>query len=114
MNDLASKRCQPCTGATPALEQSQVSALLQLLHPDWVLDAEGKRIERQFTFKNYYQAIAFVNAVAWLAHRQNHHPDMVVTYNTCRVSYCTHAINALSENDFICAAGVDQLLAATE
>jgi 4a-hydroxytetrahydrobiopterin dehydratase len=114
MNDLVSKRCQPCTGTTPALEQSQIRALLKLLHPDWALNVDGKSIYRQFTFKNYYQAIAFVNAVAWLTHRQNHHPDMVVTCNTCRVSYSTHAINALSENDFICAAGVDQLLADNE
>jgi 4a-hydroxytetrahydrobiopterin dehydratase len=74
----------------------------------WV-SAEG-RIEREFRFKNYYQTMAFVNAVAWIANRENHHPDMQVGYNTCRVSYTTHAIGGLSENDFICAARVEALL----
>jgi 4a-hydroxytetrahydrobiopterin dehydratase len=68
------------------------------------------RIEREFRFKNYYQTMAFVNAVAWIANRENHHPAMQVGYNICRVSYTTHAIDGLSENDFICAAKVEALL----
>lgn len=62
-----------------------------------------------FKFKNYYQTMAFVNAVAWLSHREDHHPDLAVGYNHCLVVYMTHAIQGLSENDFICAAKIDGL-----
>jgi len=67
-------------------------------------------IYREFTFKNYYKTMAFVNAVAWIAHQENHHPDLSVGYNRCLVRYSTHAIQGLSENDFICAAKVDALM----
>ena len=62
-----------------------------------------------YSFKNHYQVLAFVNALAWISHREDHHPDLAVGYNTCRVAYVTHAIKGLSENDFICAAKVDAL-----
>ena len=67
-------------------------------------------IGKTYEFKNYYQTMAFVNAVAWLSHREDHHPEMTVGYNKCHVEYTTHAISGLSENDFICAAKVDALL----
>ena len=66
-------------------------------------------ITKTYEFKNYYQTMAFVNAAAWISHREDHHPDMTVGYNKCRVDYSTHAINGLSENDFICAAKLDAL-----
>jgi 4a-hydroxytetrahydrobiopterin dehydratase len=69
----------------------------------------GEVITRTFTFKNYWQTMAFVNATAWISHRQDHHPDLTVGYNNCRVDYSTHAIKGISENDFICAAKVDAL-----
>ena len=68
-----------------------------------------KTIRKDFHFKNYYQTTAFVNAVAWISHREDHHPDLTMGYNNCRVEYTTHAIGGLSENDFICAAKVDTL-----
>jgi 4a-hydroxytetrahydrobiopterin dehydratase len=67
-------------------------------------------IERTFTFKNYYETMAFVNAVAFISHQEDHHPDMEVGYKTCKVRYFTHSIKGLSENDFICAAKVDKLI----
>jgi 4a-hydroxytetrahydrobiopterin dehydratase len=71
---------------------------------------------RQFDFKNYYRTLAFVNAVAWVAHTEDHHPEMTVTYNRCTVRYNTHSVNAgrggLSINDFICAARIDTLFNA--
>jgi 4a-hydroxytetrahydrobiopterin dehydratase len=76
--------------------------------PGWEL-IDG-RISRRFEFRNYYQTMAFVNAVAWIAHRENHHPDMEISYKICTVQYSTHAVGGLSENDFICAAKVDALL----
>ncbi len=62
-----------------------------------------------YPFCNYYQTMAFVNALAWISHREDHHPDLQLGYNKCRVEYCTHAIGGLSENDFICAAKCDAL-----
>jgi 4a-hydroxytetrahydrobiopterin dehydratase len=73
----------------------------------WALDASA--ITKTYRFKNYFETMAFVNAAAWISHREDHHPDMLVGYNQCRVSYLTHAINGLSENDFICAAKLDAL-----
>ncbi len=105
--DLKTSHCKPCEGGTPPLQQEAIADYLSSL-PGWVL-AEG-RISRKFEFKNYYQTLAFVNAVAWVAHTENHHPDMEVSYKNCIVHYSTHSIGGLSENDFICAAKVDALL----
>ena len=71
--------------------------------------ADGQ-IARTFDFKNYYQTTAFVNAVAWISHQENHHPDMEVGYNHCRVCYSTHSVGGLSANDFACAAKVNALM----
>ena len=73
-------------------------------------DVADGEIARTFTFKNYYQTMAFVNAVAWIAHTEDHHPGMEVGYKTCCVRYSTHAIGGISENDFICAAKINALI----
>jgi len=104
--DLTNKNCKPCEGGVPPLPLDEATTLLKQLDA-WELN--DKRISKTFTFKNYYQVMAFVNAVAWMTHREDHHPDMTVGYNQCRVEYSTHAIGGLSENDFICAAKVDAL-----
>ncbi len=104
--DLTNKQCKPCEGGVPPLSQSEIDALMQQLE-GWV--QYDHIIGKTFEFKNYYQTMAFVNAVAWLSHREDHHPDLSVGYNKCRVEYTTHAIGGLSENDFICAAKVDAL-----
>lgn len=104
--DLAAKQCKPCEGGTPALSPEQAGPLLAGL-PGWEL-GQGA-IRKRFEFKNYGQTMGFVNAVAWIAQSQGHHPDLEVSYRSCRVSYTTHAIGGLSENDFICAARVEAL-----
>lgn len=104
--DLAHKKCKPCEGGVSPLKSDEVGFLLGQLK-DW--QHRGGVITKTYEFKNYYQAMAFVNAVAWMAHREDHHPDMTVGYNKCRVDYSTHAVGGLSENDFICAAKVDAL-----
>jgi 4a-hydroxytetrahydrobiopterin dehydratase len=122
VNDLSEKSCKPCEGGVAPLNIEQLRVLMQEL-PDWKLSQaiqakvsqdkavnENEYIYRDFEFKNYYKTMAFVNAVAWIAHHENHHPDLEVGYNRCRVKYSTHAIAGLSENDFICAAKVDCLL----
>jgi 4a-hydroxytetrahydrobiopterin dehydratase len=105
-NTLAGKRCKPCVAGTLPLSGSDAEHLTSQLD-GWQL-CDG-RIRKTFGFKNYYQTIAFVNALAWLSHQQDHHPELVVSYDKCQVEYSTHSIHGLSENDFICAAKVDAL-----
>ena len=88
------------------LNDSQVTEQLKKLN-GW--EKKGDAIRKTFSFKNYYETMAFVNASAWVSHREDHHPDMMVGYNQCRVTYSTHAVGGLSENDFICAAKLDAL-----
>lgn len=104
--DLTNKNCKPCEGGVPPLTESEAREMLAQLD-SW--EMSDNAISKTFEFKNYYQVLAFVNAVAWMTHREDHHPDMAVSYNKCRVEYSTHAIGGLSENDFICAAKVDAL-----
>lgn len=104
--DLAKSKCKSCEGNVAVLTADEISKLLKQLS-GWIL--EGNKITKTFNFKNYYQATAFVNATAWISHREDHHPDIALGYNQCSVSYVTHAINGLSENDFICAAKLDAL-----
>ena len=106
MNELARKKCVPCEGGVAPLTPEQIRPMLKGLE-GWAL--EGKAIAKTYRFKNYFETMAFVNAAAWISHREDHHPDMLVGYNQCHVTYVTHAIDGLSENDFICAAKLDAL-----
>jgi len=98
-----------CQRETSQLDSGAVQTLITKIHADWSLSEDGRMIHRSFRFKNYYQTIAFVNALAWVAHHQDHHPDLEVGYNRCVVHYSTHSVGGLSENDFICAARIDAL-----
>ena len=109
MSDLTEKTCKPCEGGVKPLSADEATTLLQQT-TGWAISDDTKLISQTFRFKNYYQTLAFVNAVAWLAHQDDHHPDMEVSYNRCLVNFSTHAIGGLSENDFICAAKIDALL----
>ncbi|MET0517849.1 MAG: 4a-hydroxytetrahydrobiopterin dehydratase [Burkholderiaceae bacterium] len=82
--------------------------------PGWAPDPERKLIARRFAFANFYQVMAFVNAVAEIAHAQDHHPEMLIGFDACTVSYSTHSAGGLSANDFICAAQVSALPEAEE
>jgi 4a-hydroxytetrahydrobiopterin dehydratase len=104
--NLTKGKCKPCDGGTSPLSADEVARLLKHLQ-GWA--HENGVIVKTYPFKNYYQTLAFVNASAWISHREDHHPDITVGYNQCRVSYVTHAVNGLSENDFICAAKLDAL-----
>ncbi|MFN7085853.1 MAG: 4a-hydroxytetrahydrobiopterin dehydratase [Burkholderiales bacterium] len=106
MSELSGRKCQPCEGGVAPLARAEIDALLAQL-PGWEYSAGA--IAKTYSFKNYYQTMAFVNATAWISHRENHHPDITVGYNRCRVEYKTHAIDGLSRNDFICAAKIDAL-----
>jgi 4a-hydroxytetrahydrobiopterin dehydratase len=107
-DDLLQQHCKPCEAGMPPLARDAIDRFLARV-PGWEL-SDGELV-RTFSFKNYYQTVSFVNAVAWLAHREDHHPDMEFGYKTCTVRYCTHSIGGLSENDFICAAKINALAA---
>lgn len=109
MSGLTQKTCKPCEGGVTPLNNQEASAMLAQL-TGWELTADAKSLQQAFRFKDYYHTMAFVNAVAWIAHQEDHHPDMEVSYNRCLIHYSTHAIGGLSENDFICAAKIDALL----
>ena len=109
-SSLLDKHCIPCESGTPPLTREQARELQTRLHSDWILNDSFTEISRTCKHRNYYQTIAFVNALAWVAHREDHHPDLEVGYNRCRIRYSTHSIGGLSENDFICAAKIDALL----
>ena len=99
-----------CNADSTLLNPDEINSHLKEISPDWQLAEDKKSINRTFRFKDYYNTISFVNVVAMIAHQQDHHPDMTVTYNTCTVEFSTHSVGGLSLNDFICAAKVDGIL----
>ncbi|MDF3067474.1 MAG: pterin-4-alpha-carbinolamine dehydratase [Polyangiaceae bacterium] len=109
MTDLAKKRCAPCTGDTPRVPPEEVTRLLASL-PGYKADLLVGSICKTYELDDFYETMAFVNAVAYIAHTEDHHPDLAVSYGRCVVTYSTHAIGGLSENDFICAAKIEALL----
>ena len=109
MSALKNRSCTACKKGDPALKPLRVTKLLQDF-PDWKLNSEAQMISRTLRFKNFYETMAFVNALAWIAHREDHHPDLEVGYNRCVVHYRTDAVDGLSENDFICAAKINDLV----
>jgi 4a-hydroxytetrahydrobiopterin dehydratase len=109
MSELTDKKCVPCEGGVPALSRAEALALAGQLHAGWTVAEDGKRIGRALKFKDFYRTMSFVNALAHIANTEDHHPDLEVGYDYCRVTFSTHSIDGLSENDFICAAKIDQL-----
>jgi len=106
-SDLHKGQCQACANGIHILTEEVItSRLLEI--PGWRVEASA--LLRDFHFKNFYETMAFVNAVAWVADRENHHPDMEVGYNHCLLRYSTHAVGGITENDFICAQQVNGLL----
>ncbi len=107
---LPDARCRPLKGAEHRMDAAHVKALLKQL-PGWKLTDKGAAIEKTYAFPDYYRTLAFVNALAFIAHREDHHPDLGVHYNRCVVRYSTHDVGGLSMNDFICAAKLERLAA---
>jgi 4a-hydroxytetrahydrobiopterin dehydratase len=107
MSELAARRCKPCEGGIPALTRAAATELLAQISSAWVLSEDARAIRREFGFRDFYRTMSFVNALAHIANIEDHHPDLEVGYNYCRVTFTTHAMRGLSENDFVCAAKVD-------
>lgn len=111
--DLATRHCKPCEGGAEPLSRGQAEELLRGLHADWSLSDDGLSIARSFSFPGYDKSLGFANAAAWVAIAEDHHPVITLAYGSCKVSYTTHAIGGLSDNDFICAAKTDRLAKTT-
>lgn len=110
MTKLNQKKCEPCEGIGEALNPEQIEALRPQLSDDWHVSDDSKSIYREFSFDNFHETMAFMNAISWIAHCENHHPDVKLGYNYCHVHFMTHALDGLSQNDFICAAKIDGIL----
>jgi 4a-hydroxytetrahydrobiopterin dehydratase len=111
MNDLiplAQAHCIARRGSEHRLSEARVRELLPQV-PGWELAEDGHALAKTFRFEDYYRTMAFVNALAFMAHREDHHPDLGVHYDRCVVRYSTHDVGGLSENDFICAATAEAL-----
>ena len=106
--DLLNKKCVPCEGGTKPLEQDKINTYLPVLKDKWVV-IDDKKIKHEFKFKDFKQAITFINKVAEVAESEGHHPDIYVFYNKVVIELWTHAIGGLSENDFIVAAKIEPL-----
>lgn len=109
MSELAKRRCVPCEGGVTPLSRAECERLQAQLAPGWTLSSDARGLARDFSFKDFYRTMSFVNAIAHVANVEDHHPDLEVGYNYCRVRFTTHAIGGLSENDFICAAKIDRI-----
>mgnify|MGYP003660770738 FL=1 len=107
--ELADQHCKPCEGGIPPLTAEQAGHLMKGLHKDWKFSPDGSSILRTFEFPAYSRTLGFANAVAWIAISEGHHPQLVLNYGSCEVSFSTHAVKGLTDNDFICAAKVDRL-----
>jgi len=109
MSDLAKKECVPCTGGVPPLKGEAVEEFLQKLDGNWRV-IEVHHLEKEFSFKDFKEALAFVNKVGSVAEEQGHHPDISLAWGKVNITIWTHKINGLTESDFILAAKIDALL----
>ncbi|MCC5848002.1 MAG: 4a-hydroxytetrahydrobiopterin dehydratase [Verrucomicrobia bacterium] len=112
-NSIFEGKCEPCAKGEGLLDPEQISGALRELE-GWAHGDDGNCIVREFSFKNFYRTMAFVNAVAWIANTQDHHPDLEVGYGNCKVTFTTHKAGGLTKNDFICAAAVNRLIAEAD
>ena len=109
MSELAEKKCAPCEGGVAPLTAAEAKDMAKQLHADWIVADDSKSLQRSLKFKDFYRTMSFVNALAHIANTEDHHPDLEVGYDYCRVTFSTHSIGGLSVNDFICAAKLDRL-----
>ena len=110
LSDFMSLQCESRPADESPIQSDIAEQHINILGSNWLLSEDEKSISRSFKFKNYYGTMTFVNAAALVAHKQDHHPDMTVSYNTCNIHYSTHSIGGVSINDFICAAKTDHML----
>ena len=107
--DLLDKHCAACEGGIGMLEADKIAELMSQVS-DWEISPDGKCLQQTFRFKGFFKTMSFINAMAWIANQEGHHPDFSAGYNFCTVSWTTHEADGLTENDFICAAKTSGLL----
>lgn len=108
MSDLAAKVCVACEGGVPPLSKEQAKQLSAQIQ-GWTVSGDSKWLSKEFKFKDFKEALAFTNKVGEIAEKEGHHPDIVLSWGKVVIELTTHAIQGLSENDFILAAKIDQL-----
>ena len=109
MTELCDEKCVVYGVDAKALAHEEAVTLRRQLRPEWIFDGDAKTLKRTFKFKDFYRTMGFVNAIAYIANVEDHHPDLQVGYDYCGVTFATHSIGGLSRNDFICAAKCDRL-----
>jgi 4a-hydroxytetrahydrobiopterin dehydratase len=109
--DLTKVKCVPCEGGVDPMSPNEIKDYLGQLKLDWKV-IDGKKIVHQFEFKNFREAMEFVNKIALIAEKEQHHPDIYIFYNKVRIELTTHAINGLFKNDFIIASKIEKLVAS--
>jgi 4a-hydroxytetrahydrobiopterin dehydratase len=107
MTDLASKKCAACDGWVPPLTDEQIASFKAGLDPSWEIDTEGGTLTRKFTFKAFAKAVYTANLAAYISDSEGHHADVAFGWGYCNITYTSHELGRLSENDFICAAKLD-------
>lgn len=108
---LHERSCEACEGGIAPMSAVEIEEYRAQISSVWeFISEQPSRLRARFSFRNYYQTVAFVNALAWVAHQNNHHPDVSFSYRECTVEWTTHAAQGLTLNDFICAAKTDALL----
>lgn len=108
MTELLQKKCKPCEGGVPPLSGEELAKYQKEVSEEWKV-IDGKKIHREFSFKNFAEAMNLANKIAEIADEENHHPDLIISYGKVVVELSTHAIKGLSENDFILAAKIDAI-----
>jgi 4a-hydroxytetrahydrobiopterin dehydratase len=110
MTELKERKCQRCEGADVPFTAAQAQALMGQLHDGWRVSGDGRSLRRELRFPDFYRTMGFVNALAHVANAEDHHPDLELGYNYCKVRFSTHDAGGLTEKDFICAAKMDSLV----
>lgn len=108
MTSFTEKKCTACTKGTPSISGHLLEKCIQEIGGQWVAINEH-HIEKEFLFKDFKEALAFVNKIGELAELEQHHPNIHLSWGKVRILLWTHAINAISENDFVLAAKIDQI-----
>ncbi|RMC37743.1 4a-hydroxytetrahydrobiopterin dehydratase [Paracoccus alkanivorans] len=109
-HDLASRNCEPCKGGVPPMPEDEARNMVAQLD-GWNLSDDGSTIRRRFEFKGFAKAVEMANLGAWLGNKQGHHPDIRFGWGYCEIAFTTHEAGGLTENDFICAARLNALVA---
>ena len=107
--NLLDQKCVPCKGGVEAMTKIDAESMRDFHVKDWVIDSEGKHISKKFEFKNFKQALEFVNKVGEIAESEGHHPDIELGWGKVNITLITHAIKGLSQNDFIVAAKINEI-----